>query len=360
MEITETEIEKLISFGKGEASTREEQEYFKSRGVEINCSAWHKIVRKKKNNDLINLYKGFVIIEGAVKWGSGSTSGAIKIYLEIDKRKLDEDKILAEFGFRNCENIYIPFGGGYNGADRSYKGYLAHKAEKERRRNIRGLHFDKKRQIADRKKLRSEAIAELRKLSFEERGKIHQELSEKYSGITAKKKLELMAAEKIYPPEYFPAEWIKVPFEELEKMPFSLITTLYDKLSTKTKGEWKRFAGELKKIEEEATYNSYNLIEIEMNARQEVDISVRQEMGGKKEYERTGVYPNYLFFSSKRLKRTWRLKVKEGIKKGSLKIKGKIVLNYRFTKKGCKVQEVNDAGVGSKWIFVDVEIALCD
>ncbi len=252
MEITETEIEKLISIGKAETSTTEEQRYFFNRR-EINRRSWTDIAKKEKSDDLINLYKGLVIIEGVTRWEGGSVSAAIWVYKEIDKRSLDEDKSLAEFGFRNCENEYIPFGHYYGGKDRSYKGYLAREAEKERLRTEKAERMDKLRPIGDRKKLRSEAIAELRKLSFEERGKIHQELSEKYSGITAKEKLELMAAEEIYPPEYFPAEWIKVPFEELEKMQLSLVTTLYDKLSTKTKGEWKRFAGELKRIEEEAS-----------------------------------------------------------------------------------------------------------
>jgi Fe-S cluster biosynthesis and repair protein YggX len=38
--------------------------------------------------------------------------------------------------------------------------------------------------------------------------------------------------------------------EEIDKLPTELIKKLYDKLSTKTKGEWKRFAQELEKLDD--------------------------------------------------------------------------------------------------------------
>ena len=40
------------------------------------------------------------------------------------------------------------------------------------------------------------------------------------------------------------------PVEEIEKLPIDLIKKLYDKLSTKTKGEWKRFGHELQKLDD--------------------------------------------------------------------------------------------------------------
>ena len=41
-----------------------------------------------------------------------------------------------------------------------------------------------------------------------------------------------------------------IPKEEIENLPLVLIKKLYDKLSTKTKGEWKRFAQELEKLDD--------------------------------------------------------------------------------------------------------------
>ena len=69
------------------------------------------------------------------------------------------------------------------------------------------------------------------------------------SGIK-KEKLETIVVDKTFPPEYYPTDWIKFPKEEIEKLPIDLIKKLYDKLSTKTKGEWKRFARELEKLDD--------------------------------------------------------------------------------------------------------------
>jgi len=54
----------------------------------------------------------------------------------------------------------------------------------------------------------------------------------------------------IFPPEYYPIEWISIHKDEIEKLPLDLIKELYDKLSTKTKGEWKRFAQEVEKLDD--------------------------------------------------------------------------------------------------------------
>jgi hypothetical protein len=104
--------------------------------------------------------------------------------------------------------------------------------------------------VKGRKERRTAQIAELLKLSKEERGKIRTELLKKYENISTLEKLKLIADNQLYPPEYFPIEWINITIEEVENLPLDLIKQLYDKLSTKTKGEWKRFAKKLEKYDD--------------------------------------------------------------------------------------------------------------
>lgn len=89
----------------------------------------------------------------------------------------------------------------------------------------------------------------MRKLNKEQRGTIRTELLEQYKNATTEEKLEIITNDKIFPPEYYPPEWIKLTVVEIENLPIDLIKKLYDKLSTK-KGEWKRFAHELQKLDD--------------------------------------------------------------------------------------------------------------
>ena len=53
-----------------------------------------------------------------------------------------------------------------------------------------------------------------------------------------------------------PRQWIEISINEIEALPMDLIKKLYDKLSNKTKGEWKRFSMKLKK--QKMAYESGN------------------------------------------------------------------------------------------------------
>lgn len=66
-----------------------------------------------------------------------------------------------------------------------------------------------------------------------------------------------------------------------------------------------------------------------------MDIFVTHQMGGMIESLKTGAYPDYIIFSSTSLKRTWRIKRKNKIQKGVLKVKGEIFFNYIFTDQEC-------------------------
>ena len=70
------------------------------------------------------------------------------------------------------------------------------------------------RRVEGRKERRAEAIAELRKLSKEQRGDILKELIGKYSTSSPVERMELIANDIKYPPEYYPVEWVNLTTEE--------------------------------------------------------------------------------------------------------------------------------------------------
>tara|TARA_R110002020_G_scaffold83633_3_gene207831 strand:+ start:1146 stop:1427 length:282 start_codon:yes stop_codon:yes gene_type:complete len=91
-----------------------------------------------------------------------------------------------------------------------------------------------------------------------------------------------------------------------------------------------------------------------------IDLTITHQQGGMREFQRTGVYPNYLIFYSPTYKRTWKFKLKKESKEGELKIKGTVVYNYKFDESGCEIQEVKDGVPVSKWIDMNMIHALQD
>lgn len=237
----------------GKPQFKEVIESFRSKEY-INCQAFEtwKQCRKEFEDDiqLVWLFKGLVILERELKWIGGSVAGAIWVYRMIQEANLDNDFQIADFGLRNCNNPWIPFGNSYYGK-RTITDYFEYRSEKSRLSAIKYDRYLKVlKRVEGRKEKRISAIAELRKLNKEQRGTIRANLLEQYKNATIVEKLETIANDKIFPPEYYPTEWVRLSFEEVEKLPISLIKRLYDKLSTKTKGEWKRFSQKLQKLDD--------------------------------------------------------------------------------------------------------------
>ncbi|POY34702.1 hypothetical protein C3K47_18890 [Solitalea longa] len=92
----------------------------------------------------------------------------------------------------------------------------------------------------------------------------------------------------------------------------------------------------------------------------QMDIKLTFRQGGMWEFEKTGIYPEYLIFSSKSLNRSWRYKKQMHIQKGSLKVKDEIICNYIFDSNGCKIQEVKNGIPCRQWVAIDVFFELCD
>lgn len=253
MELTQNDIEKLITIGKNDGQFENSSlEYFISRDYinRLHGNTWREFMTKLTNEDLIFVFKALVRIEKELEWIGGSVAGAIWVYGVIQNRGLDRDYKIADFGLRNCDNPWVPFGGSYYGI-RTIDEYFAYKSASAKEKEKRAIKYEKTlNRVKGRKERRATEIAELRKLSNEERGNIKKELLNKYQNVSNLEKLKLIANDQLYPPEYYPNEWISISIKEVEILPLQLIKQLYDKLSTKTKGEWKRFAKKLEKYDD--------------------------------------------------------------------------------------------------------------
>jgi hypothetical protein len=253
MELTNQDIKNLIDIGLSDTSSNKTLfSCFISRDFinRLHWKTWRQFANELNDNELIHLFKGLVKTENEFKWMGGSVAGAIWVYRIIEERNLDRDFKIADFGFANCENPYVPFGNSYYGR-RTSKDYFGYRNQKARESILKAEKYSKVlRRVEGRKEKRKQAIAELRKLTNEERGEILENLKHRYSSHSILEKLTLMANDDVYPPEYYPSEWIEISSEEIKTLPIDLIKKLYDKLSTKTMGQWKRFALELRKLDD--------------------------------------------------------------------------------------------------------------
>lgn len=90
------------------------------------------------------------------------------------------------------------------------------------------------------------------------------------------------------------------------------------------------------------------------------DISVIHTMGGMQEFEKTGIYPDYLIIHSPKLKRTWRIKVRNEIQEGNLKRNGIIIFNYKLDGYSFKLQQISENGELGKWQNINLGITMFD
>lgn len=80
-------------------------------------------------------------------------------------------------------------------------------------------------------------------------------------------------------------------------------------------------------------------------------LEVTHVQGGMREFERTGIYPEYLLFNLPGTRQSWRIRIKQIPQKGILKSKGKILYEYSLEEQGCKFRKVKSDGSFSKWMF---------
>ncbi|MCG9970726.1 plasmid pRiA4b ORF-3 family protein [Christiangramia crocea] len=70
--------------------------------------------------------------------------------------------------------------------------------------------------------------------------------------------------------------------------------------------------------------------------------------GGMREFERTGIYPEYLLFNLPGTRQSWKVRIKQKPQKGVLKSKGKVLYEYNFSDSWCKYRKAAD-GLFTDW-----------
>jgi hypothetical protein len=196
MQLTTDDTQKIISIGRINLPAEKDLLlYFENRDFinHLHWETWRQHSTNLGDIDLINLFNGLVKIEKALKWTGGSIAGAIWVYRVIQERKLDREYEIADFGLKNCDNPWVPFGDSYYGK-RTIKDYFSYQDEKINAIATKAVRYDKVlNRVEGRKEKRVAAIAELKILSEEQRGQILNELLEKYSAFTTRRKLEIIA-----------------------------------------------------------------------------------------------------------------------------------------------------------------------
>lgn len=71
--------------------------------------------------------------------------------------------------------------------------------------------------------------------------------------------------------------------------------------------------------------------------------------GGMREFERTGIYPEYLQFNLPDTRQSWKVRIKQTPQEGVLKSKGKVLYQYSFDGEVCKFKKVKSDGTFSEW-----------
>lgn len=79
-------------------------------------------------------------------------------------------------------------------------------------------------------------------------------------------------------------------------------------------------------------------------------LNITFQQGGMREFERTGIYPEYLLFNLPGTHQSWRMKIKKKPQQGFLKSKGVSVFEYSFDGQWCKFRKVKIDGSFSAWM----------
>jgi hypothetical protein len=90
------------------------------------------------------------------------------------------------------------------------------------------------------------------------------------------------------------------------------------------------------------------------------DVFVTHTMGGLREFQKTGIYPNKLRIASLKYDHVWRIKIKDEIQSGVLRIKRIAVFNYVLDEKGFRIQEVTDNVPISDWDEIGMTVMMND
>ena len=71
--------------------------------------------------------------------------------------------------------------------------------------------------------------------------------------------------------------------------------------------------------------------------------------GGMREFERTGIYPEYLHFNLPGTRQNWKIRITQTPQEGVLRSKGKVLYEYSFDGNLCKFRKMKSDGSFSEW-----------
>ena len=78
-------------------------------------------------------------------------------------------------------------------------------------------------------------------------------------------------------------------------------------------------------------------------------LQITHIQGGMREFERTGIYPEYLHFNLPGTRLNWTIRIKQRPQEGVLKSKGEVIYEYSFDGNWCKYRKRNSDGSFSEW-----------
>ncbi len=85
-----------------------------------------------------------------------------------------------------------------------------------------------------------------------------------------------------------------------------------------------------------------------------MDLYITIIKGGMREFERTGIYPEYLLFTLPGTRQNWRIRIKDTPQEGVLKSKGISVFEYSFDGKWCKFRKAKSDGSSTAWMEPEI------
>ena len=90
-------------------------------------------------------------------------------------------------------------------------------------------------------------------------------------------------------------------------------------------------------------------------------LEVTHVQGGMREFERTGIYPEYLLFNLPGTRQNWKVRIKQTPQNGFLNSKGKVLYEYSFDENFYKFRKVKSDDSFSEWLVPDsVSIEMTD
>ena len=85
-----------------------------------------------------------------------------------------------------------------------------------------------------------------------------------------------------------------------------------------------------------------------------MSLTITRIKGGIREFEKTGIYPEYLLFNLPGTRQSWRIKLRDKKQEGVLKSKGVVVFDYSFNGQWCKYRKIIKDGSFSEWMEPEI------